>query len=145
MDLMDSYLQSWMGWSYKTFVTGVPGETCTGCSNSIFNFDGTINEEMCEIIARTYAKAVAGRTKSMEFDATSGDFSLTFEVDTTITLPTEIYFSEKYFYNNGFEVSVTPTDSLIWEKSSRNHLHFTSSSSLTSGTEVTISLSSVSA
>ena len=67
-------------------------------------------------MARTYASAVAGNITSMKFNGDGRDlgedgdgaFTLSFALNTSITMPTEIFVSSEYYYPNGFNVSVEP-------------------------------------
>jgi endoglycosylceramidase len=109
MDFMDTYLQSWMGWEYKSYAGSLSDGTCTGCGISVFNDDGSKNEEMCKIIARTYPIAVAGRTSSFSFNASTGRAVLKFTYDASATASTEVYISEEYYYPNGVRATVDTT------------------------------------
>merc|ERR1712187_450606 len=81
LDIMDAFLLSWTGWTYKSFVpppldTRKPSFTriCTGCRVGLFNnsnvdgsVDGsslTVNWEYAVSLARTYAEAVQGQAIS---------------------------------------------------------------------------------
>ncbi len=90
MDLADQYLQSWMLW---------PG-TKQGNDGK----HGKIEKEYQEILARTYARAVAGTPECMRFDPKTGDFVLRFQIDATIDAPTEIFAPIQKIY--GGEIAV---------------------------------------
>jgi|TARA_B100000242_G_scaffold217824_1_gene159242 endoglycosylceramidase len=66
--------------------------------------------------ARTYARAIAGMPISMHFDPISKKFEFCFEMDTSITEPTEIFASLTYSYTSGR--NITTSSNLIVSKSS---------------------------
>ena len=83
--------------------------------------------------SRTYAQAVAGKTKTMKFDNSTSSFLLQYEVLTeNMQAPTLIYFNEKLRYANGFnytvsdgaEVVVRQNSIEIW-KSTKGEVTFT--------------------
>ena len=78
---------SWIYWSYNRF--GVPSE---------FNYR--------QQLARSYPRAVAGDIQSLFFNATDGEFVLTF-VPTSAAL-TEVFVSEEFHYEGGFVASASP-------------------------------------
>eukprot|EP00945_MAST-04E_sp_MAST-4E-sp1_P006840 g6840.t1 len=127
-DTADSFRQSWAVWEWKTFCRE---------SNFIFNstrqeqwgefgacktgygkpWDMATNRPYhAKEMARTYASAVAGNITSMKFNGDGRDlgedgdgaFTLSFALNTSITMPTEIFVSSEYYYPNGFNVSVEP-------------------------------------
>ena len=57
--------------------------------------------------ARTYARAIAGMPLSMHFDPISKKFEFCFEMDTSITEPTEIFASLTYSYTSGRNITTT--------------------------------------
>ena len=59
---------------------------------------------MLRVLSRTYAQAVAGDIVSMSYNSTTLDFSLTYTINTSCSLPTEIYFNQVMFYTGGYKV-----------------------------------------
>jgi len=132
MDLMDTHLLSWMAWSYKGFYP-VPyskeGDlpfvgTCTGCESGLFpNLHSTpdwnasadpmaVSWSTAKAMARPYAQAVQGRTKSMWFDKRTSTFKLTFQFNPKITAPTVIFINRELggdftgLYSEGVNVEI---------------------------------------
>ncbi len=66
-----------------------------------------IPPEKISVFSRTYAKKVAGVPKKMVFNSTSSQFELCYEVDASISEPTEIYANFGLHYSNGMNVQVT--------------------------------------
>lgn len=64
MDIMDTKLQSWFGWIYKSYIKGQK-------NTFFYNSDSSEKIESIDIISRTYAQAVAGKTLSQSFDRKS--------------------------------------------------------------------------
>eukprot|EP01083_Nonionella_stella_P071620 192504_1 len=114
MDQCDKHLISWSGWEYKPFA-GAVGGTCTGCGYGLFLADGSPNHAVRKAVSRTYAQKVAGRTQVMEFDwAMGGNFTLIYEMDTSIFEPTIIYLGNTYWYPRGYILEVDPEDAVIY-------------------------------
>ena len=69
-------------------------------------------------MARTYAYAVGGNITSMKFSGKGraanangdGSFSLSFALNSSIKMPTEIFVSSEYYYRNGFSATVEPAN-----------------------------------
>jgi len=125
MDVMDGYLQSWMAWTYKGFdPTGYlePKDlpftaVCTGCGSGLFPGlpqSTEVNWATARALARTYAQAVQGSTRSMQFDRRSSVFKLVYLLDATVTAPTRIYVNRELGggiasrYVGGVDVQVAP-------------------------------------
>jgi hypothetical protein len=118
MNAADKYLQSWMGWVYKSFAQGG--------GDSLFNSDsGERHPEMEKAYARSYPTAVAGRTERFSFNEHDGQFNLEYKIDQALSQhPTEIKVQQRVWYPNGFNVSVSPPGSLEWSNVFDNTLHF---------------------
>lgn len=70
---MDKKLQSWFGWIYKSYIKNQK-------NTFFYNADGTEKKESIEIISRTYAQAVAGKTLSQYYNRTNKEFRLRYEL-----------------------------------------------------------------
>jgi len=132
LDLMDAHLLSWMAWTYKGYYpipylneSGLPFVgTCTGCGSGLYpNLNSSdnwqpsgdpmaVNWATAKTLARTYAQAVQGRTKSMHFDKQTNIFHLVYQFDPTVLSPTLIYVNRKLggnlagLYASGVDVKV---------------------------------------
>jgi len=137
MDTCDSYLQSWMGWEYKTF------DPITGYGPSLWNTDGSFNETIARVMSRSYAQAVAGVTTSMTYAHAQADqsFTLVFGVSSAVTNPvTEIFIHEEYHYPQGYTVTIEPTGAATWSSPATNSVHVTNSDGLPDGYEITVTI-----
>lgn len=76
----------------------------------------------------------------MIFDATTARFQLVFNVNTGIRQPTIVYINEELNYPQGFDIQVTPANSLTWNSTSPNYYQFFSSVSVNNGTSITINI-----
>ena len=102
-DVIDELGVSWMYWQYK----GYDDITTTGSSTEgLFNKDGSVQTNKVKALTKTYLKATQGQVKSMKFDVETGFFTATYKLDSSITAPTELYFHSKYFYPQGYKLSV---------------------------------------
>lgn len=131
-DTADKFRQSWAVWEWKTFCReskfvlnssrqeqwGEYGACKTGFGKP---WDPATNRPFyANEMARTYAFAVGGNITEMIFNGVSrkgilggggsgdGTFTLVFAINTTITMPTEIFVSTEYYYENGFDVAIDP-------------------------------------
>lgn len=148
MDACDHFSQSWLFWAWKPF----QGNR-TGWSYSVWYPNGTINNDIASMVARTYPQYVAGRTESMSFQLLNSTFFLIYEVVARVNgAPvaaggsgniTQIYFSEDYHYPQGIHVDVMGSgqgnSSGVWSQIvGRNTLHVWHDGSVPVGTFVTI-------
>ncbi|KAL3896920.1 MAG: hypothetical protein SGCHY_003764 [Lobulomycetales sp.] len=104
LEACDELLQSWIGWNYKPLVaiTG-PGETIINSKT------GDIRSEWVMLFSRTYAHAVAGNVKTMNFNNATREFSLVYTPDLEISrAATEIRLMQREFYPEGFQVKILP-------------------------------------
>jgi hypothetical protein len=74
----------------------------------------------------------------MSFEPSTAIFQLGFVVNTTIQQPTVVYINEDLNYPHGALIRVSPSNALSWTSSSRNYYEFQPTSSISSGTSVTI-------
>jgi len=134
MDLMDAHLLSWMAWSYKGYYP-VPYVseselpfvgTCTGCESGLYpNLHSTpewqpsgdpmaVSWATAKALARPYAQAVQGRTKSMQFDKKTNTFKLVYQFDPKVMSPTVIFVNRELggsfpgLYAHGVHVEIPP-------------------------------------
>ncbi|CAE7638764.1 unnamed protein product [Symbiodinium sp. CCMP2456] len=88
MNAMDTNLHSWTYWYM------IPRE------------DGKNPE--APVLARTFARRVAGEIQSMSFDMASGNFTLRYAADPSIPARTEIFASLRHHYPRGLDYSLEP-------------------------------------
>lgn len=60
-----------------------------------------------EAITRTYAHAFQGNPTYMFFSTNNASFTTSYDVDTSITMPTEVYLHKKLFYPDGYTLTVS--------------------------------------
>ena len=114
-ELIDNFLQSWIGWSYKPF-GGI-----TGDCGSLFNDDGTKVLDKVYAFSRTFPHAVAGKTKKFSFDNNSSAFQLEYEICESCG-ETEIFFNQELRYKDGFDLKFNNEDYVHWEVKEKNKL-----------------------
>ena len=108
VDAFDSKAFSWSYWQYK----GFNDITTTGSDTEGFWYaNGTLQEEKVKALSRTYFQAVQGKPISMKFD--NGEFFGTFELDSKIKYPTEIYINRNFYYPNGFLIDISKEQARI--------------------------------
>jgi endoglycosylceramidase len=102
LDAFDSKALSWAYWQYKGF-----GDfTTTGSgTEGLWYQNGTLQVNKVKALSRTYIKATQGIPKSFTFN--NGTFVGTFELNSSITMPTEIYINSEMWYPNGVSVEVS--------------------------------------
>jgi len=74
----------------------------------------------------------------MAFDPTTSRFQLVFNVNIDIQQPTIVYINEELNYPKGFDINVSPANSLTWNSTSSNYYEFTPTASTKNGTAITI-------
>ncbi|KAI8852499.1 glycoside hydrolase superfamily [Chytridium lagenaria] len=94
----DVWLQSWTGWSYKSFAQDAGGTD--GC---LFDETGTgeAKPHVEKMLGRTYADAVAGQILNMSFNETTAQFNLEFLSETEIEALTSVRLNRRLYYNDG--------------------------------------------
>ena len=101
----DEAVQSWLGWSYKTFAQ--PRST-TSWDGSLFDpSTEEIVPAMERLLCRPYATRVAGVPHRMTFDANARQFELEFTPDLTCRLPTEVFVQQEIWFPDGFDVQIS--------------------------------------
>jgi len=137
LEACDPYFQSWLFWEYKSFIP------ITGADNGFWFPNGTVDPGSVERYTRTYARAIAGNGQGMKFDTESKVFELSFLIDTSCTLPTEIYLNAALNYPNGVNVEFSPNVvPATWSRVSDNEIFvFTNSSSILDGSLLTVVVS----
>jgi hypothetical protein len=94
MNLADSHLYSWTDWYFGGFL-----------QEHSFN----ITDNARKLFSRSYAKAIAGYPKKMNYDVETKKFDLCFEQVDNVTNPvTEIFIPFSVHYLNGIDIEVTP-------------------------------------
>ncbi len=76
----------------------------------------------------------------MSFDPTTSHFQLVFNINTDIHQSTIIYINEELNYAQGFDINVSPVNSLTWNSTSQNYYDFTPGTSTKNGTVITIQI-----
>ena len=106
-EIADKYLQSWIGWTYKSF-TNYTGQN----EMYFYNEDGSIVINEIKVVSRSYPQAVAGETKRMFFDPVNKTMEL--EYVSCNCGETEIYFNQNLHYSDGYVIEITPTNAATW-------------------------------
>lgn len=127
-EVADAHLQSWTMWEMKTFCAETEESIASGsqaaaygsCKTGygerlIWDDAGNLNPAACRKLSRTYPQRVAGVTKTMAFNATTGLFKMAFETDTNIDEPTVVYANLGLNYPAGVAVTVVPPHALRHE------------------------------
>ena len=140
MAAADKHLQSWIGWDYKAYHptrrANLKGERCC----TLWNGTG-LNQIYVQNTTRTYPQAVAGHTVAFSFDLPTKEFVLVYEVSRACnSRESVVYLNKDVHYPGGYSVTVTP-DAVIWTSPEKNLIAFKHPPSLTSGSRVTITIS----
>ncbi|EAL72387.1 hypothetical protein DDB_G0270074 [Dictyostelium discoideum AX4] len=98
----DKYLQSWTYWQLKYY----NDITTAGSTESLYLPNGELDIPKITALSRTYAQAIAGVPLSMSFNPANSDFSFSYNINTTITQPTQIYLNQDIYYPNGFTTNI---------------------------------------
>lgn len=118
----DANMVSWMGWAYENLYNGTTGKPYAALAGHY---------------SRAYPSAVAGEPKSFSYDEGSATFKLQFVADPAIRAPTEIILPVGSF-PRGYNIQVTPADSLVsFDRDARTLALFTASS-VTSLTSISV-------
>lgn len=91
MNLADEYLVSWIDWYWT-------GPLMNGWQAT---------DESIAIYSRTFAKSVAGKPTKMQYDSKTLLFLLCYDIDSSITAPTEIYANFDIHYVHGVDIRVS--------------------------------------
>lgn len=127
LNVFDENYQSWIGWSYKSY-GGI-----TGDCGAVYDSDGKAKPAIVEKLSRTYAQAVAGRTKAMKFNNATKEFYLEYELCEECKGETEIYLNEDIHYTNGFDVVVSDEQKVQWYQPKKNRVHVKAMNSTNGG------------
>ena len=79
-----------------------------------------------------------GQPVSMDFDSLTARFQFIFTVNTDIHQPTIVYINEQLNYPHGFDINVSPVNSLTWNSTSPNYYDFVPGTSTKNNTTITI-------
>jgi endoglycosylceramidase len=123
VDTSDKYMTSWMGWAYE----------------NLYNSDGTPHPEIQAHYSRAYPSAIAGTPQSFGYNTADSSFSLVFAVKTSIDAPTEIVLPT-ITYPNGYNVSITPAESIVHVVKDTRTLALFANSAATDGQTITVSI-----
>lgn len=106
-DAFDTALASWSYWMYKGF-----GDFTTtgGSTEGLYEADGSLQNLKAKALARTYAWSYQGTPKSMFFSTEDSSFTTTFELNSTVSAPTEVFAHADYWYSQGFKISAETTN-----------------------------------
>lgn len=132
-DEADKYGLSWSMWEFKTFCSETAesaasdsqqaafGSCKTGYGSRLYwDETGKRNDEASRKLARSYARATAGRLTHMHYDTHTADFSMVYRLNSSISKPTEIFLHQELNYPDGVEVTITPSASARWSWLSKN-------------------------
>lgn len=133
----DAALQSWSWWQFKDFQDVTTASE--GPLESFYDSDGSLQLPKVKALSRTYATAIAGVPIYMHFDTKSAAFQLRYNINPQISKPTEIYLNQKWWYPNGFNVTIAPS-SLTWKLYETNRLAVSHPASIAAGTLVSVSI-----
>lgn len=103
-EVCDEHLVGWAYWQLKTF-----GDLTTSAgtgSEGFYNTDGTLQSNKVQALTRTYLPYTQGTLLSMNFNTSNANFVATFSVDTSIVEPTVIFWSQDYWYPQGFNTAL---------------------------------------
>ncbi|GAB4192739.1 MAG: cellulase family glycosylhydrolase [Roseiflexaceae bacterium] len=107
---LDANLASATLWNYTADNSNRWGDQWNRENLSIYSADaragGHKGERAVEGFCRPYARAVAGRLLEMRFDRQTGRFTLRYQADPSITLPTELYVPQVQ-YPHGYQVTLS--------------------------------------
>ncbi|KAG0201443.1 hypothetical protein BGX28_005724 [Mortierella sp. GBA30] len=109
--VMDRHLESWQGWAYENL------------------WDSSeVHRSLALIYARTYTEATAGKALSFYFQETTAKYEVSWSANTSITAPSLIRISPKYYYPDGIRVLFVPENSSTYTVDGNNvvRLHYTS-------------------
>ncbi len=104
-DTLDSHMVGWAYWQFKTYAD-LTTSAGTG-SEGFYNNDGTLQDMKVKALARTYLPYTQGVLTNNIFNSTTGDFVGSFVYDASIQEPTVLFKSDKYYYANGYTLTVT--------------------------------------
>jgi len=87
--------------------------TTGGSTEGLYEPDGSLQTAKAKALARTYAWAYQGTPTSMYFSTEDSSFTTTFELNSTVVAPTEIFAHLDYWYSQGYKISVETTNGLV--------------------------------
>ena len=138
MDFMDQHKQSWMGWLYKPYGCNHTYLACL--TDFMHNENGHINDDLVANTTRTYPQAVAGYTKSFNFDSKTKKFELVYEISSECkSKQSIIYFNQGLHYPKGYNIALTPEGAGEWI-ASENKILLTHSGTLKPGSNIKLEL-----
>ncbi|GAM27787.1 hypothetical protein SAMD00019534_109630, partial [Acytostelium subglobosum LB1] len=135
MDQADDYFQSWTYWQFKFY----NDLTTSSELESLYLSNGTLDLIKVKTLSRTYAQAIAGEPRKMKFDINNGDFTLSYEINTSISQPTVVYLNEAMHYPSGYKAKIT-TGAATLTYPQKNIINITPSSTTTNGQLITLEI-----
>ncbi|KAJ3055065.1 hypothetical protein HK097_011628 [Rhizophlyctis rosea] len=134
VEAADEYLQSWHGWSYKTFAQGRDST-----DGSLFDEKGGRRVEIERLWSRTWAPVVAGVVREVRFDRGSGEFFVRFVVEERRGV-TVVSLVQRVWYPDGFVVLTEPEEGVRWSVNGDGDVEVEVGEEVTSGTEVKVTV-----
>lgn len=107
-DVCDNHLVGWAYWQFKNFAD-LTTSAGTG-SEGFYNNDGSLQNDKVKALARTYLPVTQGQLKYQNFNTKTAEFNARFVVDTSITEPTVIFWSQEFWYPQGFGMRLTDSN-----------------------------------
>lgn len=105
-EVCDNNLVSWAYWAYKGFQDYTTSGG--GAIEGFYDAEGNLQPNKLKALSRTYIYAFQGTPLSHFFNSTTGVYTATFNLDPTITMPTELYYNSELYYPNSFDLSFSP-------------------------------------
>jgi len=96
MEYADQFFQSWALWND--------------------GFYGDLKQQ--NLLARPYARAIAGMPNQMHYDLNTRTFLFTYSIDTSITQPTEIYVPPLVYPDASYNITVN--ENIQWKVDTTN-------------------------
>jgi endoglycosylceramidase len=96
--------------------------------------------EYISAVSRVYASAVAGTNILQSYNATTRVYNLSFNIDTKIFLPTEIFVPTVIHYSEGYSVFINPSQSVSWQRQQPNLVKIFSKPTTKNGQKITVTI-----
>ena len=128
---------SWTYWQYKYYndytTADMPAYT-----ESLWFGDGNLQIHKIKALSRTYMLETCGIPLSSKFNATTGDFSFSYEYNKCTSKQSLLFLNEELIYTKGFSIEVFPEFVVTFEQKEKNYVIISHKESLEVGEEIRV-------
>jgi endoglycosylceramidase len=142
LDQSDKRSLSWMYWQFK-YYSDITTASRPGTQESFYDNNGNLQKEKVKALSRTYPQAICGVPTLQYFNTTNSAFKLVYQASDCNNMPTEIYASKDFHYENGFTVNISPANAATYKVVDEVFIYVQHSASVKPGDVITVDVARV--